>query len=105
MMQELRPRGANGLSEGTVSGRSFQILFTLAGSNSTDAKRLQGRIGLETSEFDMLIEGLNKRYLVDVVSSLEGTRVTEKLRLTEEGEATLLRSLERMCELPEKTAV
>jgi Mg/Co/Ni transporter MgtE len=50
------------------------------------------------------IEDLQGRYLVDLVSRLDGKIVKETLRLTDEGEQTLLHSLEQMCELPEKSA-
>jgi hypothetical protein len=48
-----------------------------------------------------LIDDLQRRYLVDVVSQLEGSSIVETLRLTEQGTSTLQNMLERMCELPE----
>ena len=102
MMQELQTKGASeGTSGGTVSGRSFNALFALAGSNSMDVKSLGGRLGVSERESQRIVEDLHSRYLVDVVSGLQGNQVKETLRLTEEGEGTLLRSLEQMCELPE----
>jgi DNA-binding MarR family transcriptional regulator len=76
-------------------------LFALAGSDSTDARALRDRFGLTESECLRLIDDLQRKYLVDVVSGLDGDSVRETLRLTEEGEAFLLRSLEQTYELPE----
>lgn len=102
MMQGLRTMGAPAASSrGTVSGRSFGVLFALAGSDSLDSRTLAGRLGISEAECLKLVEDLQRRYLVDVVSRLEGDAVKESLRLTEDGEAALFVSLERMCELPE----
>ena len=90
-----------GLSGGAVAGRSFEALFALAGSDSMDADSLGRRLGLAKGDCERLVAALQRAYLVDAVSLLEGSAVKESLRLTEEGEAALLRSLERMCELPE----
>jgi hypothetical protein len=73
----------------------------LAGSDSMDAHSVSGRLGITESECRRLVEDLQGRYLLDVVSRLEGEEVKETLRLTEDGEAALLGSLEKMCELPE----
>ena len=102
MMQELETIGApQASSRGTVAGRSFEVLFALAGSDSMDARTVGGRLGLPEADLRRLIEDLQGRYLVDVISNLEGDTVRETLRLTDDGEAALLESLERMCELPE----
>lgn len=104
MMQETQTIGApQASSRGTVTGRSFAVLFVLAGSDSVNTKSLRVRLGLTERECQLMVEDLQGRYLVDVVSRLDGETVKETLRLTEEGEATLLRSLEQMCELPEPT--
>jgi hypothetical protein len=66
-----------------------------------DEASLGRRLGIPQGETHEIVEELHEKYLVDVVSGLEGKEVKERLRLTEEGEATLLRSLEQMCELPE----
>jgi hypothetical protein len=102
MMQELETRGApRASSRGTVAGRSFEVLFALAGSDSVDARTIGNRLGITEGECLRLVEDLQRRYLVDVVSRLEGDTVKETLKLTEDGEAALLGSLEKMCELPE----
>jgi predicted ArsR family transcriptional regulator len=79
-------------------------LFALAGSDSVDADTLGRRLGINEREYRRTIETLQQDYLVDLVSHLDGETVKETLRLTEEGEMILLQSLERMCELPEKSA-
>jgi len=102
MMQEPETIGAPAASSrGTVNGRSFDVLFALAGSDSMDAKSVGLRLGIAEAECRRLIDDLHKRYLIDFVSELQGDRVKESLRLTEDGEAALLGSLEKMCELPE----
>lgn len=88
---------------GTVSGRSFNVLLVLAGSDSMDMKSLGDRLGMTERECRRVVEVLQSRYLVDLVSGLDGEAVRETLRLTEEGETTLLRALEQMCELPERS--
>ncbi|HMD79168.1 MAG TPA: hypothetical protein VKF39_04200 [Nitrososphaerales archaeon] len=101
MMQELETRSAPKAStRGTVTGRSFEVLFALAGSDS-DARSIGNRLGIAEAECLRLVEDLQGRYLVDVVSRLEGDAVKETLKLTEDGEAALFGSLEKMCELPE----
>jgi MarR-like DNA-binding transcriptional regulator SgrR of sgrS sRNA len=101
-MQELQTLSAPKASpRGTVSGRNFNVLFTLAGSDSMDVKSLGDRLGMTERECRRVVEDLQSRYLLDVVSGLDGEAVRETLRLTEEGEAMLLRALEQMCELPE----
>ena len=102
MMQELRELGApQASSRGTVSGRSFAVLFALAGSGTMDARTLGSRVGITEAECRRLVDDLQRRYLVDVESRLEGDAVRETLRLTEDGEAALFGSLAQMCELPE----
>ncbi len=102
MMQELQTIGApEGSSRGTVTGRSFAVLFKLAGSDSMNTRTLGRSLGLSDLECLQVVEDLQRRYLVDVVSRLDGRTVRETLRLTEDGEAVLARSLEQMCELPE----
>ncbi len=62
---------------------------------------LAARIGFGTRECGRAVAELQRRYLVDLVSGLEGRAVKETLRLTEDGESSLMNSLEKMCELPE----
>jgi hypothetical protein len=103
-MQELQTFSVPKVSpRGTVSGRNFNVLFALAGSDSVDVKSLGGRLGMTERECRRVVEDLQRRYLLDVVSSLDGEEVRETLRLTEDGESALLRSLEQMFELPERS--
>jgi hypothetical protein len=104
MMQELETKGPPKVSEGgMVTGRSFSVLFALAGSvREVDAKSLGLRLEMNEVECRNVLGNLNRQYLVDFVSGLEGKSVRETLRLTEEGKAILLQSLEMMCELPER---
>ena len=97
-------RAQRGSTQGTVASRSFSILFALAGSDSVDVKSLGYRLGMSEREYRRAIEDLQGKYLVDLISRLDGKIVKETLRLTDEGEQTLLHSLEQMCELPEKPA-
>jgi hypothetical protein len=102
MMQELETRSApKASSRGTVTGRSFEVLFALAGSDSMDARSLGARLGMTEGECRRVVEDLHGKYLLDVVSRLQGEAVKETLALTENGQAALLDSLEKMCELPE----
>jgi len=102
MMQELETRSApKASSRGTVTGRSFEVLFALAGSDSVDVRSIGSRLRISEAECLRLVEDLQRKYLVDLVSRLDGETVRETLRLTEDGEAALLGSLEKMCELPE----
>ena len=104
MMQEIQVRRASRASTGgTVAGHSFSILFALAASDSVEVKSLGDQLGIAERECRRTVEDLQNRYLVDLVSRLDGKTVKETLRLTEEGEMTLLQSLEGMCELPEQS--
>ena len=62
---------------------------------------LQGRTKLNPSAFGSLLGWLQREYLVDVVSALDGDRVEESVELTEKGESVLVSILEKTCELPE----
>jgi hypothetical protein len=66
-----------------------------------DVKSLQKRTKLTSFAFDDLLGWLQREYLVEVVSSLEGEEVAENVQLTERGETVLVGMLERTCELPE----
>jgi len=102
MKQELQTMNApEGQERGRLTGPSFNALFKLAGSESTSVVTLGNHLGLTEHETRLLVSRLQMRYLVDVVSRLDGKEVKETLRLTEDGEAALVSSLEQMCELPE----
>jgi DNA-binding MarR family transcriptional regulator len=66
-----------------------------------DVEALRERTRLTPSAFGDLLGWLQREYLVDVVTHLEGDRVVEKVELTEKGEAALVSMLEKTCELPE----
>ena len=82
-------------------GLSFTALFVVAGSKTVDVGTVRNRLKLSEGEFRGLLDRLQREYLVDVVSQLQGGSVVEHLRLTEEGASVLQLMLERMCELPE----
>ncbi|MDV3244897.1 MAG: hypothetical protein LYZ66_06995 [Nitrososphaerales archaeon] len=83
------------------SDSNFAPLFIIAGSKRVDLGSLKERLGLSEDGARMLIEELQKGYLVDVFSQLEGDAVVETLRLTDLGTSALQAMMERMCELPE----
>jgi hypothetical protein len=66
-----------------------------------DVEKLRSRIRLSPLAFRDFLLWLQQEYLVDVVSSLDGDRVSEQVELTEKGEELLVRVLENTYELPE----
>ncbi len=66
-----------------------------------DAASLRSRTTLSATAFGRLLGWLQREYLVDVVSTLEGDVVQETVQLTDKGESVLVSMLERTCELPE----
>jgi len=66
-----------------------------------DSEALRGRTRLTPSAFRKLLNWLQKEYLIDFVSALQGERVEERIQLTDKGEEVLVSLLERTCELPE----
>jgi hypothetical protein len=84
-----------------LSNQSLVTLLALVGSRRMDVKALQERTKLAPFAFDDLLRWLQREYLVEVVSTLDGDNVAEKVRLTERGETVLVGMLERTCELPE----
>jgi hypothetical protein len=66
-----------------------------------DPEALRGKTKLAPLTFRNFLRWLQREYLVDVASSLEGDKVSEKVELTEKGEELLVRLLEKTCELPE----
>jgi hypothetical protein len=102
MMQETRTVGP--VSEGPwdiMSGQSLVALLALVGTRRMGVEALRGRTKLTTSAFGGLLNWLQREYLVDITSTLEGGRVEEKAELTDKGEAFLVCMLEKTCELPE----
>ncbi|HEY6284010.1 MAG TPA: hypothetical protein VIW22_08815 [Nitrososphaerales archaeon] len=64
-------------------------------------KALQERTKLAPSAVGNLLAWLQREYLVEVVSGLEGNEVAENVQLTDRGETVLVGMLEKTCELPE----
>ena len=84
-----------------VSGQSLVTLLALVGTKRMDMESLRERTRLAPFAFKNLLGWLQREYLVDVITSLEGNQVRENVALTEKGEAVLVSILERTCELPE----
>jgi len=83
------------------SGQSLLALLALVGAKRMDVEAFRGRTKLAPFAFGNLLAWLQREYLVDIVSTLEGDRLEEKVALTEKGEAVLVSMLEKTCELPE----
>jgi DNA-binding MarR family transcriptional regulator len=84
-----------------LSGQSLVALLALVGTRRMDVGALRRRTKLTQHAFGNLLSWLQREYLVDVVSNLNGDAVEEKVELTEKGEAVLVSMLEKTCELPE----
>jgi len=84
-----------------VSGQSLVALLALVGTRRMDVEALRTRVRLTPYAFGNLLGWLQREYLVDVVSTLDGDRVEEKVALTDKGESVLVSMLEQTCELPE----
>ena len=101
-MQEATTAGPkNALPRDVLSGQSLVTLLALVGTKRMDVKMLRERTKLTALAFESLLGWLQREYLVDVITSLEGDQVKERVTLTEMGEAALVRMLESTCELPE----
>ena len=102
MMQEQSEVGPKSSSPwDLVPGQSLLTLLALVGSKQMYVEVLRESTRLTKAGFRNLLGWLQKEYLVDVVSTLSGDRVEEKVALTETGEEVLIRLLENTCELPE----
>ena len=84
-----------------VSGQSLVALLALVGTKRMDVAALRAKTKLAPAAFGRLLQWLQREYLVDVVSTLVGGRMEERVALTERGESVLVGLLERTCELPE----
>jgi hypothetical protein len=84
-----------------LSTQSLVTLLALVGSRRMGVKAFQERTKLSPFAFVNLLGWLQREYLVEVVSSLEGEAFREDVRLTDRGETVLVGILERTCELPE----
>jgi len=76
-------------------------LLALVGTKRMDVEALRERTKLTPLAFESLLGWLQREYLVDVITSLQGDQVKERVTLTELGEAALVSILESTCELPE----
>ena len=102
LMQEATTFGPrNALPRDVLSGQSLLTLLALVGTKRVDMETLRERTKLTPFVFENLLAWLQREYLVDVITSLEGDQVKEGVTLTERGEAALVRMLESTCELPE----
>jgi hypothetical protein len=98
--QQLGP-GTNDGPRAFMTSQSLAALLALAGSKSVDAETLRTRMNLSHGGFGALLSWLQREYLVDVVSTIQGDEVQESVELTERGERVLVGVLEQTCELPE----
>lgn len=102
MMQETRTIGpANASPRDIMPGQTLVALLALVGTRRMDVEVLRNRTKLAPVAFGNLLAWLQREYLVDVVSALDGEQVEERIELTENGESVLLSMLEKTCELPE----
>lgn len=85
----------------TTSEHGLYALLALVGTKRMDVEALRERTRLASSDFWAVMGWLQKEYLVDLVSSRDGSLLRESVELTERGEALLVSLLERTCELPE----
>jgi len=101
-MQETTTAGLrNAVPRDVQSGQSLVTLLALVGTKRMDVEALRERTKLAPLAFENLLGWLQREYLVDVITSLEGNQVRESVVLTEKGEAALVSILESTCELPE----
>jgi hypothetical protein len=84
-----------------LSGQSLVALLALVGTKRMEVEALRTRIKLTPFAFGNLLGWLQREYLVDVVSTLDGEHVEENVELTDKGESVLVSMLEQTCELPE----
>jgi len=82
-------------------GQSLVTLLALVGTRRMDVEALRERTKLSHFAFQNLLGWLQREYLVDVITSLDGEKVKENVALTDRGEAALVSVLETTCELPE----
>jgi hypothetical protein len=103
MLQEARTVGPQADNEPAafLTSQGLTALLALAGSRRLGVDALGARMKLTGRGFSSLLSWLQREYLVDVVSSLEGEEVRETVKLTDRGERVLVALLERTCELPE----
>ena len=102
LMQEATTVGPrNSVPRDVLSGQSIVTLLALLGTKRMDVETLRVRTRLAPLAFENLLSWLQREYLVDVITSLDGDQVKESVALTEKGEGVLVSILESTCELPE----
>lgn len=102
LMQETRTIGpVNSGPRDLLPGQSLIALLALVGIRRMDVEAFRNRTKLTPSAFRNFLGWLQREYLVDVISTLEGDRIEERVQLTGKGEAVLVGMLEETCELPE----
>jgi hypothetical protein len=84
-----------------MSGQGLVTLLALVGTKRMDVEALREKTRLTPFAFENLLGWLQREYLVDVITALEGDEVKENVALTDKGEAALVSMLESTCELPE----
>lgn len=102
MMQETRTIGPmNSVPWDILSGQSLVTLLALVGTKQMSVEALRRKTRLTPEAFESLLGWLQREYLIDVISTLEGNRVEEEAVLTDRGETLIVSMLEKTCELPE----
>jgi hypothetical protein len=101
-MQETRTIGPLKLGPwDMLSNQSLVTLLALVGTRRMEVRALQERTKLTPFAFGNLLGWLQREYLVEVVTGLEGDEVAENVQLTDRGEIVLVGILEQTCELPD----
>jgi hypothetical protein len=102
LMQGITTMGpAGSVPRDILPGQSLVTLLALVGKKRMDVEALRERTKLTPFAFESLLGWLQREYLLEIISSLEGDQVEEIVQLTEKGEAFLVNMLENTCELPE----
>lgn len=78
-----------------------KMLLKLYGSKQMEFTQVMRHMGMCNAEFSKLVSELQREYLVDVVTYLDGRYVKECLSLTERGERIIYEIMEKTYELPE----
>ena len=101
MQEQTRIGPVDGTPWDVLPGQSLAAMLALVGSKKMELEALRARTRLAPFAFVNLLNWLQRESLVDVITSLDGDALEEKVRLTERGQSLLVSLLERTCELPE----
>lgn len=85
----------------TLPEGGLKLLLALVSTEGAERESLKRKLKVTDSEYDSALSALQREYLVDVVSGLDGNRIRETLRLTDYGQSVLTRIMESTFELPE----